>query len=473
MSEPVIPGFEVVRLLGEGGFADVYLCRQRSPRREVAIKVIHPHLVSDEMLEWFDAETDAMAQVSTHPSIVTIYGSGVAEDGRPYLSMEYCPHPSLAHGLRRHLRSVSEVLAIGVSIAGAVETAHRAGILHRDIKPANILLTQYETPALTDFGIASTLADGKKASHGLSVPWSPPEFFNRPEDSGVQSDVWSLGATLYTLLARRAPFEIPGADNSSEAQAARIAKDPLPPVGRLDVPATLERVLVGTMAKDPQARFPSAYAVGTALREIQNELGAAPTPLVVTSNYAFDEPEESDATRLRGPLDSSTREPPEEKARRRRRLAAIVLGILGALGIAGLAIALVTQGPDPEVSPPAPPATIVVTAPGATLTIRTTPSATQTPSPTRTKKTAKKTTTAPAPARPWRSPSPTKTKKSKSPTPSNTPTTTTPTEEPTTTPSSEPVETPATEEPPSTPIGPPTGGEVPTPAASVLGQFSP
>ena len=119
-----------------------------------------------------------MAMLSTHPAIVTIYQAGVARDGRPYLVMEYCPKPNLQVRYRREPFSVAESLRVGIQVAAAVETAHRAGVLHRDIKPANILVTEYNRPALTDFGIASTTSAAAE-SEGLSIPWSPPESLRR------------------------------------------------------------------------------------------------------------------------------------------------------------------------------------------------------------------------------------------------------------------------------------------------------
>ena len=102
-----------------------------------------------------------MAQLSHHPSIVTIYHAAIAADGRPFLVMEYCSRPGLAERYRQERISVAEALRIGIRLASAVETAHRAGILHRDIKPANVLTTDFGWPALTDFGIAATTGHGR------------------------------------------------------------------------------------------------------------------------------------------------------------------------------------------------------------------------------------------------------------------------------------------------------------------------
>ena len=135
--------------------------------------------------------------------------------------MEYCPRPNLQVRYRREPFSVAESLRVGVQVAAAVETAHRAGVLHRDIKPANILVTEYNRPALTDFGIAST-TNAAAESAGLSIPWSPPESFADVPRSDPRSDVYALGATVYTLLAGRSPFELPGQRNTAAELIHRI-----------------------------------------------------------------------------------------------------------------------------------------------------------------------------------------------------------------------------------------------------------
>ncbi len=230
MTPPHLPGFTYLEVLGSGGFADVYLYEQQLPRRRVAVKVLLTERISTGSVAEFTAEANVMAMLSTHPAIVTIYQAGVAHDGRPYLVMEYCPKPNLQVRYRREPFSVAESLRVGIQVAAAVETAHRAGVLHRDIKPANILVTEYNRPALTDFGIASTTSAAAE-SEGLSIPWSPPESFADVPRSDPRSDVYALGATVYTLLAGRSPFEMPGQRNSAAELIHRIETAPLPRSG--------------------------------------------------------------------------------------------------------------------------------------------------------------------------------------------------------------------------------------------------
>lgn len=306
LREPVGPhleGAEFIRFLGAGGFADVFLYRQDMPRREVAVKVIRSG-ASAAQKQKFQAESDLMAKFGAHPAVLSLYAAGRLRDGRAYLTMEYCPPPHL--GKRFSTTSpmrVEQALEITIKIAGAVETIHRAGYLHRDIKPANILLTAFGHPVLTDFGIAisqDTPAD--QVDSAFSPYWAPPEQqLNRPLTPA--SDVYSLAATTYTMLAGRPPHVdmAPGAHNDPASILKRLHHGSIAPIGRNDVPAALERVLFTAMSKRPLDRFASAMAFARALRQIQSSLGLPLTNIdvwedqpVITADGSDD-----DATRLR------------------------------------------------------------------------------------------------------------------------------------------------------------------------------
>lgn len=299
---PQLPGFTFHDVLGSGGFADVYLFEQHLPRRKVAVKVLLPERMAGGSAEQFAAEANVMALLSTHPAIVTIYQAGVSDDRRPYLVMEYCPKPNLQVRSRAAALSVPEALRIGIQVAAAVETAHRAGILHRDIKPANILVTEYNRPALTDFGIATT-AGAADLSSGMSIPWSPPESFADAPDFGTRSDVWALGATLYTLLAGRSPFEVPGGRNGGAELIQRIEREPLARIDRPDVPESLQLVLERSMAKRAADRYESAVAFARALQKVQIELSHSVTPIDILDDApdaADEDDDEGELTRVRG-----------------------------------------------------------------------------------------------------------------------------------------------------------------------------
>lgn len=275
---PDLEGFSPVRYLGGGGFADVFLYRQRRPSREVAVKVLKATAAGQQAAD-FDAEADLMAGVSAHPFIVTVFDAGISRDGRPYLVMEYFRRDHV--GVRAQAgMSVAEVLRIGVQVGSAVETLHQAGIVHHDVKPANILLSDFNKPGLTDFGIAG-LQDGDpdEESRGASIPYAPPEVVSGRSVGDVRADVYSLGATLYALLARRTPFEHGSPSRAELIQ--RILTAPVPPLERPDAPRSLELLLQQSMSKDPEQRPQTAALLAAALQGVERELRLDPTPLEV------------------------------------------------------------------------------------------------------------------------------------------------------------------------------------------------
>ncbi|MEO8528009.1 MAG: serine/threonine-protein kinase [Pseudolysinimonas sp.] len=282
---PILPGYTYIRPLGSGGFADVYLFEQDMPRRVVAVKVLVDDAVNPEVIRTFNAEADIMARLSAHASIVTIYQASISADGRPYFVMEYCPDTMSAKYKKGPL-PVAEVLDTGVRMAAALETAHRSGLLHRDIKPSNILITSLGTPVLADFGVAAALEpldDGDEV-FAMSVPWSAPEVLEQQVTGSVASEVWSLGATLYTLLAGRSPFESADREkNRRDVLTDRVVKAKYTPIGRPDVPQRVEDILARSMSKVPAARQESMYAFAEELRWAQYEAGLPPTTLEVAA----------------------------------------------------------------------------------------------------------------------------------------------------------------------------------------------
>ena len=347
---PHIPGFTYVSLLGSGGFSDVYLYEQDRPRRKVAVKVLLSGLKTEGARRRFESEANLMAQLSSHPFIVTIFEAEVTDDGHSYLAMEYCSRPSLDVRYRRQRFSVDEVLAIGIQVASAVETAHRAGIAHRDIKPANILVTDYNRPALTDFGISGTLGGAADEDAGMSIPWSPPEQFRDGNVDGVLVDVWALGATLYTLLAGRSPFVLPGADNSQRELISRITSMPVPRLGRADVPESLELALGTAMAKSATSRYSSAHAFALALQRIQAELNLSVTPFEVLEERQQEDDHADDGVEETRVRNVASIDP--EKTGSAPTFPARTWPLIGR-----------QQGPSPAAQPAAPPSAVPWTSP--------------------------------------------------------------------------------------------------------------
>lgn len=320
---PELRGYSYVRVLGSGGFSDVFLYDQELPKRRVAVKVLLLDEITPASRAAFVAEANLMAQLSAHPYIVTIYHADVASDDRPYFVMEYCSGPSLAERYKQAPLPVVDALRTGVRLSSAVHTAHLAGILHRDIKPANVLGNDYGWPALTDFGISSAVDDslpahtttvqaalsdtgtgGTSGQVGLSVPWSPPEMFEDDPSPDVRSDVFSLAATIWTVLAGQTPFEVKGRPNGTLDLIGRIERGAITPMERTDIPRSLIAVLQKGMATEREDRFASALDFGRALQRVEMELGYARTELEVP-NLHLETPErpvdtgDADETRVR------------------------------------------------------------------------------------------------------------------------------------------------------------------------------
>lgn len=300
-SPPELVGYDFIRILGSGGFSDVYLYEQKFPKRQVAVKILLADDLTEATKTAFTAEANLMAQLSAHPYIVTIYHADVAVDDRPYFVMEYCSGPSLGDRYKREQFKVADVLQIGIRLSSAVATAHSVGILHRDIKPANVLTNDFGWPALTDFGISSAVesevlsqtttsarvsasdtgATSSSASVGMSIPWSPPEMFDDDPEPDVRSDVFSLAATIYTLLAGHTPFEVSGRSNSSVDLVGRIVRGSITPMARTDVPRSLLAVLQKGMSANRSERFATAVDFARALQRVELELSYSQTPIDV------------------------------------------------------------------------------------------------------------------------------------------------------------------------------------------------
>jgi hypothetical protein len=272
-------GFDEVVEIGRGGFGTVCRARDQVLGRVVAIKRLDAHL-DETGRQRFAREGRVMGRLSSHPNVVPVYGLGV--DGRgPYLVMPFLSRGSLGDRLRHGPMGWDEAVHVMIRLAGAVESAHRAGVLHRDLKPDNVLLSDFGEPQLTDFGIARmsgewATTDGQVAG---SLPYTPPEVLTGTPPS-VRSDVYGLGATLHQMLTGQAPFTADD-DSSIWPLYHRIGHEPVPPLpGQPDALVAVVRV---AMAKEPAERPSSAEAFGRALQVVQQAGGRPVTEMAVTA----------------------------------------------------------------------------------------------------------------------------------------------------------------------------------------------
>ncbi|WP_062996836.1 protein kinase domain-containing protein [Nocardia mikamii] len=265
-------GFADAVEIGRGGFGVVYRCEQAALDRTVAVKVLTAEFDADNRAR-FIREQQAMGRLTGHPNIVTVLAAGSTAGGHPFLVMPFHPADSLDRWIREHgPLTVRDALSIGVKIAGALESAHHLDIVHRDVKPGNILLTDYGEPALTDFGIAH-IAGGFRTAAGTltgSPAFTAPEVLEGATPN-VASDVYGLGATLFSALTGHAAFERRSGENVV-TQFRRITTQPVPDLRDNGLPAEVAALVATAMNRDPGDR-PSAAVFGEAIRRVQQRLG--------------------------------------------------------------------------------------------------------------------------------------------------------------------------------------------------------
>jgi serine/threonine protein kinase len=275
------PGFTDVSEIGIGRLATVYRAREIGTNRRVALKLLTVRDASERAVESFERESLALGAVSSHPNIVTLYRFFRAADERPVLVLELCRDP--ISDRVRHGRGipVDEAVAAGIKIAGALETAHRAGILHRDVKPQNILTTEFGEPALADFGVAM-LQSSAQTTTGLfdfTTLHAAPELLEGGETSAA-TDVYELASSLYQLIAGRAAFRAYEGESPASV-ILRILRDPVPPLASAQVPPELSDLLSCAMSKDQGDRPASAAGFAAQLAEMADVQGWARTRFAI------------------------------------------------------------------------------------------------------------------------------------------------------------------------------------------------
>lgn len=275
-------GFDGARIIGRGGFGVVYRCRETALNRIVAVKVLTSSSDSgQENRQRFLREQRAMGSLPEHPNLVRILSIGEIGD-HPFLVMPYYPRGSLEERIQRSgPLTVEEALSVGAKLSGALETVHRAGILHRDVKPGNVLLTDYDEPRLTDFGIARIEGSFRTSTGAVvgSPAFTAPEVL-RGADPSVRSDVYGLGATLFCLITGHAACQRRSGE-ALVAQFLRITEGPAPDLRSEGIPDDLRELIELSMAADPGARPGSAGEFGACAQQMQRTRGLRVDDVVV------------------------------------------------------------------------------------------------------------------------------------------------------------------------------------------------
>jgi serine/threonine-protein kinase len=263
--------YEIISLIGKGGMSSVYLAHQQSMERQVALKVLPPHLMSDEtFLKRFQREVKTVAKMQ-HPRIIPVHDYG-EEQGTPYIVMTYIEGGSLAQRIQKEKGLLlPEVIRLVDQIADGLDYAHRQGVIHRDFKPSNILLDTGNNAYLSDFGIARISQETVQLT-GSGIVGTPtymaPETF-RQETVTPAVDIYALGVTLYQMLSGQAPYE---GTTPVQLMYAHL-NEPVPLLANLraDVPAAIQVVLDKAMAKNPTDRYSTAAALAADLKMAAEE----------------------------------------------------------------------------------------------------------------------------------------------------------------------------------------------------------
>ena len=283
------PGYRFIRLLGRGGMGEVYLAEDLKLRRQVAVKFLIAEKSSDE-----DAQRDLLKEAQAaaaldHPSICTVYETGITPDGRGFIAMQYVEGESLSVALRRGPLPARDALAICSQLAEALSAAHRRGIIHRDLKPSNVIVTPSGRPIVLDLGIAKVVVDAAaesdistRASTTLegrivgTPGYMSPEQVRQLRLDG-RSDLFSLGSLLYECLSGHRAFD--GSTVVETLSKVLHVHPSAPSTLRRELSAGHDELCRRLLAKDPADRFQSAEEVVGAIRVlIPDSSRSEPTP---------------------------------------------------------------------------------------------------------------------------------------------------------------------------------------------------
>ena len=267
-----LSGFDDVQEVGRGGYGVVLRARQRVLQRIVAVKVLLTGVLDGPARQQFEREAQVLGALGSHPHIVSIHAVGFTEDGHPYLVMPFLSGGSLRQQiLDKGIMTPAEALSLGVKLSGALEMAHRRGVVHGDVKPDNILFDDYDEPQLCDFGIAE-MADSPYIDALVGVPmtpeYAPPEVLagSRPT---AAADTFALAVTLSTMLRGRLPWERHGVRSSS----------PNADLADLGVPGPVIDVLDRGMRVSRLGQSETAHDFSQQLLEAERLCGLGATPV--------------------------------------------------------------------------------------------------------------------------------------------------------------------------------------------------
>ena len=290
--------YEIIKSIGEGGMANVYLAYDTILDRNVAIKVLRGDLANDEkFVRRFQREALSASSLS-HPNIVAMYDVG-EDDGLYYIVMEYVEGKTLKQLLKkRGSLTLSEAIDIMLQLTDGMAHAHDSYIVHRDLKPQNIMIQDDGQIKITDFGIAMALNSTQLTQTNSvmgSVHYLPPEQA-AGKGTTIKSDIYSMGIIFYELLTGELPFK----GDSAVEIALKQMKEPLPDVHKLnnDIPQSIENIILKSTAKNPKNRYDDAKSMHNDLLTALNDDRINEEPYV----YPYPEHEVDETTKIMEPI---------------------------------------------------------------------------------------------------------------------------------------------------------------------------
>ncbi|MCR5079621.1 MAG: serine/threonine protein kinase [Bacilli bacterium] len=261
--------YRIISRIGSGGMADVYEANDLIGRRIVSIKIMKEELLHDPInLARFNAETEAAASLN-HPNIVKVYGRGVIE-GRPYMTNEYIKGQTLRDKLDFSIHlPLMDVCQVMLQLTAGIDYIHRHGIIHRDIKPDNLFYMSDGTIKISDFGIAAPIGtsnDGD-AIQGTIYYCAPEVLTGAPAD--IANDIYSMGVVFYECLTGFLPFD----GKTLEEVALKQLKQrfPEPSKKMIDIPKSIDKVVITACRKRPEERYRSSSDMHDAIVEAMSD----------------------------------------------------------------------------------------------------------------------------------------------------------------------------------------------------------
>ena len=331
--------YEIIKSIGEGGMANVYLAYDTILDRNVAIKVLRGDLANDEkFVRRFQREALSASSLS-HPNIVAMYDVG-EDDGLYYIVMEYVEGKTLKQLLKkRGSLTLSEAIDIMLQLTDGMAHAHDSYIVHRDLKPQNIMIQDDGQIKITDFGIAMALNSTQLTQTNSvmgSVHYLPPEQA-AGKGTTIKSDIYSMGIIFYELLTGELPFK----GDSAVEIALKQMKEPLPDVHKLnnDIPQSIENIILKSTAKNPKNRYDDAKSMHNDLLTALNDDRINEEPYV----YPYPENEVDETTKIMKPISDETDEGiatpiTDDKVKRSNKLIIALSIIAGVIVIALISV---------------------------------------------------------------------------------------------------------------------------------------